>query len=506
MSRRLWGCLAVLLVLGVAESASALERIGARIRGWRENPAAFAYDELKFEAGDPWQQQVFDVFPSQDPDKLRISLQACTGPGKTAILAVLNLHFISCYGSKGEHPQGLCTSITEDNLTGNLWPALSKWQERSEYLKLKFRWTATRFSSVDHPATWFLEARNWSKRADPEALGRTLSGLHAKDVMVTLDESGDIPVPVLRSGEQIFSSTYRWAKLLQGGNPTSLEGALHHAAVQARHLWFVVRVTSDPDDPNRSRRVNIENAREQIRLYGRDNPWVKATILGQFPDASINALLGVEEVEAAMGRHLRTDEYDWAQKRLGVDVARFGDDRTVIFPRQGLASFRPVIMRNARTTDIAARVAMAHAKWGAEQVFVDDTGHWGHGVIDNLLAAGIPSIPLVYHAKALNPRYKNRRAEFWLEGAKWVKNGGALPNIPELVAELVTPTYTFANGVFVLEEKDQIKKRLGRSPDLADALFQTFAIPDMPGQMLQQLQGRAHVAHDADPYATETDA
>jgi hypothetical protein len=237
---KLRAALAALLVLFVADDA--LARIGARIRGWRENPAAFAYEELKFEAGDVWQQRVFDVFPSQDPDKLRISLQACTGPGKTAILAVLNLNFISCYGSKGEHPQGLCTSITADNLSGNLWPALNKWQQRSEYLKLKFRWTATRFSSVDHPGTWFIEARNWSKRADPETLGRTLSGLHAKDVMVTLDESGDIPVPVLRSGEQIFSSAFRWAKLLQGGNPTSLEGALYHAATRGaasvvRRAW-----------------------------------------------------------------------------------------------------------------------------------------------------------------------------------------------------------------------------------------------------------------------------
>src|SRR6185369_6397722 len=100
------------LLVAVTMADSAVARLGARIRGWRENPAQFAYEELKFEAGDHWQQRVFEVFPSQDPDKLRISLQACTGPGKTAILAVLNLNFISCYGSKGEHPQGLCTSIT----------------------------------------------------------------------------------------------------------------------------------------------------------------------------------------------------------------------------------------------------------------------------------------------------------------------------------------------------------------------------------------------------------
>jgi phage terminase large subunit len=498
-------CLALLVVM-MADST--LARLGARIRDWRENPAAFAYDELKFEAGDPWQQRVFDVFPSQDPDKLRISLQACTGPGKTAILAVLNLNFLSCYGSTGEHPQGLCTSITEGNLSGNLWPALSKWQQRSEYLKLAFRWTATRLSSVEHPETWFIEARNWSKRADPETLGRTLSGLHAKDVMVTLDESGDIPVPVLRSGEQIFSSTYRWAKLLQGGNPTSLEGALYHAAVQARHLWYVVVVTGDPDDAQRSKRVSIENAREQIQLYGRDNPWVKATILGQFPEASINALLGVNEVNAAMQRHLRTDQYDWAQKRLGVDVARYGDDRTVIFPRQGLAAFRPIVMRHARdsavSVDIAQRVMGAKAQWGSEIELFDATGGWAAGAVDVMRTNGLGPINVQFAAPALDPRYANRRAEIWFAMASWLQGGAAVPPIPEMVAELTTPTYTFHKGKLLIEEKDQIKKRLGRSPDLADALALTFGLVEMPGQASTLAGGgpqAGHAVHDGDPYA-----
>jgi hypothetical protein len=496
---------AVLLVSCVADSA--LARAGARVRGWRENPAQFAYEELKFEAGDPWQQRVFDVFPSQDPDKLRISLQACTGPGKTAILAVLNLNFIACYGSKGEHPQGLCTSITEDNLSGNLWPALSKWQSRSEYLKLAFRWTATRFSSVDHPETWFIEARNWSKRADQEALGRTLSGLHAKDVMVTLDESGDIPVPVLRSGEQIFSSAYRWAKLLQGGNPTSLEGALHHAA-QNGGVWYIVRVTGDPDDPNRSKRVNIENAREQIRLYGRDNAWVKATILGEFPPSSINSLLGVDEVQAAMGRHLTDDQFGWAQKRVGWDVSRYGDDRTVGFPRQGLAAFRPIIMRHDRgssvSVDIANRAMQAQQHWGAEISFFDATGGWAAGAVDVMRANGFSPIDVQFAAPAHDPRYANRRAEIWFAMAEWVKRGGALPSVPELTGELTTPTYTFSKGKFLLEEKDQVKKRLGRSPDLADALALTFGLVDMPAQaqgVFALAQNARKPALDWDPYA-----
>lgn len=500
MNRALVCALAVVLM---ADSTAA--RVGARVRMWRENPAAFAYEELKFEPGDPWQQRVLETFPSQDPDKLRMSLQACTGPGKTALLAVLNLNFISCYGSKGEHPQGLCTSITEDNLSGNLWPALAKWQQRSEYLRLAFRWTATRFSSVDHPETWFLEARNWSKRADPETLGRTLSGLHAPYVMVTLDESGDIPVPVLRSGEQIFSSRFRWAKLLQGGNPTSLDGALYYAASQARHLWFIVRVTGDPDDPAHARRVNVDQNREQIRLYGRDNPWVKATILGEFPAASINALLGVDAVEAAMARHLRDDQYGWAQKRLGVDVARYGDDRTVIFPRQGLAAFRPRVERHARdsavSVDIASWVMAARAKWGSEQEFFDATGGWAAGAVDVLRSHGLSPVDVQFAAPAYDPRYANRRAEIWFAMTGWVQRQAALPPMPELLQELVTPTYTFHKGKLLLEDKDQVKKRLGRSPDLADALALTFGAPDMPHAAASLIpQVAPHALTEFDPF------
>ncbi|MGE5360618.1 MAG: hypothetical protein ACM3NQ_16505, partial [Bacteroidales bacterium] len=91
-------------------------------------------------------------------------------------------------------------------------------------------------------------------------------------------------------------------------------------------------ITGDPDNPHRSPRISLERAKEQIALWGRDNPWVKVNIFGEFPDASLNALLGVEEVEAAMHRHYRQDAFEWAQKRLGVDAARFGDDPWCIFP------------------------------------------------------------------------------------------------------------------------------------------------------------------------------
>lgn len=474
----------------------------ATIRRWRENPVVFVVENFGVEP-DAWQRKALEAFPSMDADKQRISLQACAGPGKSAVLAWCGWNFLTCYGDKHDHPKGAAVSVTQDNLKDNLWPEFSNWQGRSEFLKRAFVWTKERIFARDHPETWFIAARSWSKTANPDEQGRTLSGLHSKYVLALIDESGDIPISVLKAGEQALSNC-EFGKILQAGNPTSLEGMLYAAATQLRHLWHVIRITGDPDDPERSPRISIEWAREQIRAYGRENPWVMSYILGMFPPASMNSLLGIAEVEAAMHRHLRSDEYDWAQKRLGIDVARFGDDRSVIFPRQGMASFRPVVMRSARTTDIAARVAQAKNKWGSEIEIIDDTGHWGHGVIDNLIAAGHSPVGVQFHAPAIDPRYKNRRAEGWLLMAEAVRGGLALPNIPELVAELTVPTYTFMNGKFILEEKDQIKKRLGRSPDLADGLALTFMLPEMPANVPGLTRQRTALT-DFDPMREHND-
>jgi len=486
------------------------------LKRWRENPAAFAYEVCHFEP-DVSQRDFLSVFPSQEPEKLRMYLQACTGSGKTAVLSIAALNFISCYGGQFDHPRGLCTSITGANLSANLWPELANWQRRSEWLQKEFRWTATRFSSVRYPDTWFLEARAWAKKANPEEQGRTFSGLHAPFVLVIIDECGDVPVPVLRSAEQIFSTQYRWAKLAEGGNPTSLEGfALYQAAIKAKHLWWGLRITGDPDDPRRCSRIKIDNAREQIRLYGRDDPWVKATILGEFPDAAINSLLGSDEVQAAIERRLELDTYSWAQKRLGVDVSRFGNDPTILFPRQGLRAFPPVTMRHKRNSpvsvNIAGRVLLARQRWNWELCTVDATGGWAAGARDILVTSDLGDAQILdiqYHAPAPDRRYKNMRAYMHWHGSQWVKNGGWLPNSPNLPAELTATTYSYIGGQMVMEPKERVQAKIGRSPNEADAFYQTFALPDMPTNMedgwaAKLSRGRSHHADtEFDPYRDE---
>lgn len=447
-----------------------------RIIEWRHNANKFVHDVFNV-TPDIWQAEALDAL--SDPKKQRMSLQSCAGAGKSTFLAWAGWHFLLCRGDKNEHPKGAAMSITGDNLRDNLWAELSKWQGRSDLLRRLFQWNSERIYANDHPQTWFLSARSFSKTANAEEQGRTLSGLHSKYVLYLIDESGDISPAVLRAAEQGLSGV-EWGKILQAGNPTSHDGMLYLAATTQRDRWWLKCITADPDAADRTPRVDIEHARLQIATYGRENPWVVSYILGQFPPSSLNTLLGPDEVNAAINKHLRIDQYSFSQKRLGVDVARFGDDRTCIFPRQGLASFKPAIMRGARTNEISARVAQAKVKWGSEMEMVDGTGGYGSGVIDSLMQAGYAPLEVQFAGKAIDSRYANKRAEMWFLMSDWVKRGGALPNMPEIVKELTAPTYTFSNGKFLLESKDQIKKRLGFSPDLADALALTFALPDMP--------------------------
>lgn len=460
---------------------SSIAQAAERIRSWRHNVAQFAWDNFKF-VPDRWQKEFFDVFPSQDAKKKRIALQACAGPGKTAVLAIAGLNALSCYGRKNEHPKGAAVSVTGDNLKDNLWPEFQVWMQRSEYLRREFVWTHKRIHARQHPETWFISARSWSKSASPEEQGRTLSGLHARFVIVLIDESGDIPPPVLRAAEQALGNV-EWGKIVQAGNPTSHHGMLYEAATKLADQWYPISITGDPDDPNRSPRVDIEWARQQIMEHGRDNPWVMSFILGKFPPSAVNSLLGPDEVDAAMRRSLAPEAFNWSQKRLGVDCARFGDDRTVIYPRQGLFVGNPREMRNARGHAIAAQVAAAKMKWGSELEFVDDTGGWGAGTIDALHLAGISAIPVNFSEAASDPHYYNRRSEMHWLLAQAVKNGLWLPKRPGLKKELVTPVYWFEKGKIRVEEKEQIKKRLKFSPDEADALAMTFYLPDMPGAM-----------------------
>ena len=200
--------------------------------------------------------------------------------------------------------------------------------------------------------------------------------------------------------------------------------------------------------------------------------------LCDFTASAQDVLIPIDEVLAACHREISPEELRGAPKIMGVDPARFGADRSVIFCRQGNRAFAPLIFKKVDNMTLATRVACEIEQFHPDAVFID--AGCGGGVIDRLRQLGYRNIIEVpFGASASRPgQYANKRAEMWHEMAQWIKTQGVLPNLPELKADLCQVCYEYdAAGRLRLESKEKLKERTGKSPDLADALALTFAAP-----------------------------
>jgi hypothetical protein len=465
--------------------------IGSNLDVWLDHPAQMVEDLFEV-TPDAWQAEALEAFPHSQ----RMAMKASKGVGKTCCEAWLIWNFLLTRPD----PKIACTAIDSNNLADNLWTELAMWRGKSPLLQAMFEWTKTRIFAKPYPETWWCSARTWSKTADKNQQSNTLAGLHADYIMFVLDESGGMPDAIMASAEAALSSCTE-GHILQAGNPTHLEGPLYSACTRERRLWKVIEINGDPDSPTRARRVSIEWAREQIEKYGRNNPWVLVNVFGQFPPASLNALIGPEEVEAAMKRYYRAHEIGNAAKVLGVDVARFGDDASVICSRQGIQVLPFRKYRNIDSTQGAGAVSRIWTEFGAHGCFIDDTGGFGSGWIDQMITLGRSPVGVHFAGEAHDKsRYVNKRAEMYFDAVAWIKRGGALPeDSHELLAALTQTTYTFQGDRLLLEPKDAIKVKLGYSPDDADALALTFAQPVSVPDPLSRSR-RTAVLADYHPY------
>ena len=434
---------------------------------WREHPDRMVRD-LFGVTPDGWQDKALQAFPHQP----RHAMKASKGPGKTALLSWCSWNVLLCY----PNPNIAACSINSDNLRDNLWKEMSWWMSKAPILRDRFTWQTERIFCNDYPATWFMSARAWSRSADPIQLGNTLAGLHADYVMFVIDESGSIPPAIVAAAEAGLSSAKK-AWIIQAGNTNTLEGALYEACVRNRHLWNVIEITGDPDRPDRSTRVDIEWAREVIRTWGRDNPFVKVMVLGEWPAASVNALLGPEDIQAAQRRQYQQRDIDPYPKIYGVDVGLFGDDPSVIFPRQGLVGFAPKVLMNVTGLEGASAILRSRETWPTDAIFVDCTGGYGQAWIEGLKQLNLTGIPVGFSEKANKPGFVNKRAQMHWDAAQWVLNGGALPDDPELMAEATATTYTYKGDQMIMEPKLLVKAKIGRSPNKWDSFCLTHAEP-----------------------------
>jgi len=223
--------------------------------------------------------------------------------------------------------------------------------------------------------------------------------------------------------------------------------------------------------------------------------------LCDFSASGDDQLISLSDVEGATQRNYDVSKYGWSPRILGVDPARFGDDKSVIFPRQGLRAGTPLVFNDIDNMDLAARVAEKAREWNADAIFVD-AGN-GSGVIDRLRQLNVDCIEVWFGGKPIAERYKNKRTEMWCEMADWIRMGGSIPNDVNLKQDLAAPTYDYdMQGRRQLEPKDKIKARGLPSPDMGDALALTFAMPVVAKtdkEMFLERHGRARDTREYDP-------
>jgi phage terminase large subunit len=471
----------------------------ATLARWRAEPWAFVRQVLKAEP-DAWQDELLHALI--ESGFRRFALKACKGPGKSTLLAWCMWWFIVCYPDA----KIVACSITGDNLQTGLWAELGKWRLNSRMLQAAFEFTSELIYERNSRDTWFMVARSIPPTSDPQKQADTLAGVHADAVMLVADESGSMKPSVLAAGDAVLANAAegsgRVAFVLQAGNPTDMKGALYAACTVQRTLWWVKEITADPDAPDRATRVDIRWAREQIAGHpgGRDHPWVKVNVLGEFPPGAWNTLIGVDQASAAARREYGREVWLREPRIMGIDVARFGDDESVFAYRQGRAAFKMKCYRNLDLMGLVGNAANSINRWRPNAVFVDVTG-LGGGVVDRLKELGYRVTPVGFGDKPVSPGYMNRRSEMWKLMAEWIAHG-AIPNDSELISELPGPTFGYhSDGRLKLEPKEDMKKRGVASPNRADALALTFAAP-VPHAELRDLEHVNTHTPDYDPYAS----
>lgn len=455
------------------------------LKTWREMPRTFVIDNFDVIL-DLWQEEALENYMIYE----RIGVVASKGPGKTAFLSWVGLHFLTLYFET----KLAALSITKDHLKDNLWSELLKWRSRSEVLKKSISEGNEKIEVYGKEGIAFISARSFPKGADEAQMQSSLAGLHADNVGFLIDEAGSMPDTIFVTADAALANSDKGnlytgkfpkrARLMVVANPERPSGLIYRAFTgdpKVAHMWKIMNITSDPDSPKRTTRVTKEWAQQTIDLFGRDHPYTKINVFGEYPDSTTDMLLSEKEIDEAMARSYKPEDYNYRQQRLGVDVARGGSDSTILIRRQGLQAFPTTIVPSTENGfQVGARVLAAHSATGVRRAYIDATGGYGSSVIDFLKTEQtMDVVPVVYNANATKPeQYANKRTEMWVKLRDWVRAGGALPKDEYLKKDLLTPILYFNGTKFKLEAKEDIRKRLGRSPDRGDALAQTFADPE----------------------------
>jgi phage terminase large subunit len=423
------------------------------------NPLIFVTEVLGVTTAEPWQQQALRDVGEVD----RVSIRSGHGVGKTAYMSWLVLWFLLTR----RRAKVLVAANSQDQLRDTIWPEIGRWaQKLPEGLKEIIDVQKERVVNLRDPEGCFAVARTASKD-NPEAL----QGFHEDNMMILMDEASGIDDIVFEVGMGALST--EGAKVVMAGNPTRSSGFFHATHHTLRDRWRC-RHVSCLDVPRA--RGHIQDV---ISRYGENSNAYRVRVLGEFPTADDETVIPLELVLAAVNRDVTDLPY---YPVWGVDVARFGSDRTAIAKRAGDKLLEPI--KWWASTDLMATAGRIKNEYEEtdydfrpSEILIDSIG-LGAGVYDRCKELGLPARAInVAEAAASRENCRRLRDELWFKGREWFQAMKcSIPNDETLIAELTAPIYSFtSNGKFAVETKDEMKKRGLRSPDFADAFLLTFA-------------------------------
>lgn len=280
-----------------------------RIPQYRKSPVLFAREVLLFEP-DEWQQ-----FALMDlAENAKVAIKSGQGVGKTSLEAVALLWFLCCY----PYPRIVATAPTKQQLHDVLWSEVSKWMSKSPLLSKILKWTKTYIYLKNYEKRWFAVARTATK---PE----NMQGFYEDNMLFIVDEASGVADPIMEAILGTLSGANN--KLLMCGNPTRTSGTFFDAFNSDRVLYKCHTVSSMD-----SLRTNKENIDVLIRKYGRDSNVVLVRVFGEFPKQEDDIFIALSIIEQCISTLYELPEQQVAPHIiLGVDVARFGDDETIIY-------------------------------------------------------------------------------------------------------------------------------------------------------------------------------
>lgn len=441
-------------------------------------PWGEAGTRLESESGpEPWQVEILSQIRDGLVDinkAIQLARASGHGIGKTACVSWIILWALSTFPDT----RGVVTANTETQLKTKTWAELGKWFHMFLAKEL-FNLTATAIFSRDeaHERTWRIDMVPWSER-NTEAF----AGLHNKGrrLLVVFDEASAIPDVIWETTEGALTDAETEIIWCVFGNPTRNSGRFRECFPGQRFakVWKSAQIDS--------RTVSFTN-KAQIRsweeAYGEDSDFFRIRVRGVFPRHGEMEFFSAADVDEAMSREAVSFLHE--PLALGVDVARFGANKSVLFLRKGrdARSIPYQEYQGLDTVALAGKIFAAHETYRVDGIFIDGGGVGG-GVVDNVRNMHLFCFDVQFGGKSDNPgyaqgaqgeRYANKRAEMHGALRAWLKTG-ALPNDAALRSQLLSITYTFnVRDEIVLTSKEQMMKDGLESPDLVDGLVLTFA-------------------------------